>query len=149
EAAAAKAGATHGEKPKGEGGSIAGKTPSKEVAVEVKAEVNPTTEQLLEDGERTMHHALSAGFAWAISIALGFLVYVNGYAITNVLMKIAPLNWIRVWLLRRMYFDELYFGIFVAFVMLASRVSAWFDKYVVDGIVNLAALVVKNLSLVA
>jgi NADH-quinone oxidoreductase subunit L len=45
-----------------------------------------------------------------------------------------------------MFFDELYFAIFVGFVMGASRLSAWFDKYIVDGLVNLAGWLTKQLS---
>ena len=45
-----------------------------------------------------------------------------------------------------MYFDELYFAVFVAIVMGLSRFMAFFDQYVVDGFVNLAAWSVKGAS---
>jgi NADH-quinone oxidoreductase subunit L len=103
-----------------------------------------TESALLEEGEHTMHHWI--GWAWLIGIGLGIVVYWNGYWIADPLMKIPPLNWIRIWLYRRMYFDELYFSVFVAITMGLSRFSAAFDKYVVDGIVNLAGWSVKQLS---
>jgi NADH-quinone oxidoreductase subunit L len=93
-------------------------------------------------------HAVHQYVAWAfvVGIGLGFLVYMNGFKITDALMKIAPFNWIRIWLYRRMYFDELYFSVFVAITMGLSKLSGWFDKYIVDGLVNLAGRVTKDLS---
>jgi len=95
------------------------------------------------EGEETMHKALFFGFAWLVGISAGFLMYMNGYAVANVLMKVPPLRWIHTWLYHRMYFDEFYFSVFVAIVMGASRISAAFDKYVVDGLVNLVGRLVK------
>jgi hypothetical protein len=43
-----------------------------------------------------------------------------------------------------MYFDELYFSVFVAITMGLSRLSAWFDRTIVDGIVNLAGWTVRQ-----
>ncbi len=102
---------------------------------------------LLKEGEETMEHYVS--FAWLIGIGLGFLVYLRGYWIAEPLMKIPPLNWIRIWLYRRMYFDELYFSVFVGITMGLSRFCAAFDKYVVDGSVNLAGWSVRQLSVMA
>jgi NADH-quinone oxidoreductase subunit L len=48
-----------------------------------------------------------------------------------------------------MYFDELYFSVFVAIVMALSWTSAMFDKYVVDGIVNLVGGLVKRSAFLA
>src|SRR5688572_29838073 len=43
-----------------------------------------------------------------------------------------------------MYFDELYYFVFVAITMGLSRFSVAFDKYVIEGIVNLAGWTVKQ-----
>jgi proton-translocating NADH-quinone oxidoreductase chain L len=83
-------------------------------------------------------------YAFAVGIGLGFFVYMNGYAVANALMRIPPVRMIHTWLYRRMYFDELYFSVFVAITMGLSRLSAAFDKYVVDGIVNLAGWLTKQ-----
>jgi NADH:ubiquinone oxidoreductase subunit 5 (subunit L)/multisubunit Na+/H+ antiporter MnhA subunit len=64
-------------------------------------------------------------------------------------MAIAPLRWIHTWLYRRMYFDELYMSVLVALTLLFAYASAAFDKYIVDGIVNLAAGAVRQLSVLA
>jgi NADH-quinone oxidoreductase subunit L len=73
-------------------------------------------------------------------------MYMNGYGIADRLMKIPPLRWIHTWLYRRMFFDELYYAVFVDVVLLISRFGAWFDRVIIDGIVNLSAWLVKQLS---
>jgi NADH-quinone oxidoreductase subunit L len=106
-----------------------------------------STPELMEKGHELMHH--SVGWAWLVGIGLGVIIYWNGYWIAGPLMKIPPLNYIRIWLYRRMYFDELYFSVFVAIVMALSWTSAMFDKYVVDGIVNLVGGLVKRSAFLA
>jgi NADH-quinone oxidoreductase subunit L len=106
--------------------------------------------EALHEGHETMEKGLSMGFAWLIGIGLGFFVYLNGYWIAAPLMRIPPLNWLRIWLYRRMYFDELYHFLFVDGLVLGmSAVSNWFDKYIIDGIVNGVGKGVKQLSVLA
>lgn len=88
-------------------------------------------------------------YAFVGGIGAGFLLYRNGYQIAAKLHAVGPIGWIHTWLYRRMYFDELYFAVFVGVVMGLSRMLAFFDKYVVDGIVNLAARLVKEASVLA
>jgi NADH-quinone oxidoreductase subunit L len=82
-------------------------------------------------------------------IGCGFLIYRGGYNVATKLHSTAPLGWIHTWLYRRMYFDELYFAVFVSIVMGLSRLAAFFDKYVVDGLVNLAGWSVRGASNIA
>jgi proton-translocating NADH-quinone oxidoreductase chain L len=104
----------------------------------------------LAEGHETMEKGLSMGFAWLIGIGAGFLVYLKGYWIAAPLMRITPLNWLRIWLYRRMYFDELYHFLFVDGLVLGmSAISNWFDKYIIDGIVNGVGKGVKQLSVLA
>ena len=84
------------------------------------------------------------GYAFVVGIGLAFLIYANGYSIARVLVRIPPLGWIHGWLYHRMYFDELYFSVIVALTMALSRLSAWFDHYIVDGLVNGAARAVRG-----
>ena len=77
-------------------------------------------------------------------IIVGFVIYLKGYWIAAPVARIWPLSWIYKWLYNRMYFDELYFSVFVAVTMGLSRFSAWFDRNVVDGIVNLVGWTVKR-----
>lgn len=96
------------------------------------------------EAEEKMHHALAGGFAWLISIGVAFVMYFNGYAVAKRIVMIPPLRWIHTWLYRRMYFDEFYFSVFVEIVRIVSIISAAFDKYIVDGIVNLVGWTVKQ-----
>ncbi|HEY7088737.1 MAG TPA: NADH-quinone oxidoreductase subunit L [Tepidisphaeraceae bacterium] len=115
-----------------------------EGAVGVAAHAMSESEKQHEEGEHLMHR--SVGFAWLVGIGLAFLMYMNGYSIADKLMKIPPLRMLHTWLYRRMYFDELYFTIFVGFIRGLSAFSAWFDRNIVDGLVNLTAWLTKQLS---
>ncbi|MGH7214248.1 MAG: NADH-quinone oxidoreductase subunit L [Tepidisphaeraceae bacterium] len=83
-------------------------------------------------------------WAFAVGIGAGVVFYAQGYALARVLVRIPPFGWIHTWLYRRMYFDELYQYVFVGITMGFSKFSAWFDKYIVDGLVNLAGYTVKQ-----
>src|SRR6185437_2269945 len=85
----------------------------------------------MELGETLVKHWVS--FAFIVGLGLGFLVYLKGYWIADPLTKSGPLAYVRIWLYRRMYFDELYFTFLVGGVMALSWISATFDKYIVDG----------------
>jgi len=92
-----------------------------------------------------------SGAKWAFlaGIALAFLIYRKGYGIAQRLVAIAPLGWIHTWLYRKMYFDELYYAVFLGITMGISRLCGWFDKLVVDGLVNLAGRSVRSFSWLA
>jgi proton-translocating NADH-quinone oxidoreductase chain L len=116
--------------------------PADETAVAPDASGASTTTSLLKDGESLVLHWVQ--WAFIVGIGAGLLMYSKGYAIADQLMKIPPLKWIHTWLYRRMYFDELYKFVFVETVRdLLSGFSGWFDRNVVDGLVNGVAWVVK------
>jgi NADH:ubiquinone oxidoreductase subunit 5 (subunit L)/multisubunit Na+/H+ antiporter MnhA subunit len=103
-----------------------------------------------EKGEELVAPFKSALFyAFIGGIGLGFLLYADGYSVARKLHAIKPLGWIHEWLYRRMYFDELYFSVFVAVVMGLSKFAGFFDKYVVDGLVNLVGWTTKGISSLA
>jgi NADH-quinone oxidoreductase subunit L len=100
-------------------------------------------------GHDPMHHGheLVERYIWwafIIGLGLGFFIYMNGYWIAQPLTGRGPLALVRIWLVRRMYFDELYNTIFVGGVLALSWISATFDKYIVDGLVNLAGWTTKQ-----
>src|SRR6185503_2853541 len=76
------------------------------------APVASASVEALEHGEHLVHSWVF--WAFVVGIGLGFVMYMNGYAVADTLMKAGPLRWIHTWLYRRMYFDELYFSVFVA-----------------------------------
>ena len=86
----------------------------------------------------------------AVFIGLGFLLYLPGYAIVGPLCAIPPIAWLRTWLYRRMYFDELYEHILIIPLRNGlSGLAGWFDKYIVDGFVNLVGWSVHSVSRLA
>jgi proton-translocating NADH-quinone oxidoreductase chain L len=112
------------------------------------ADVTPmTTAQVAQiAGRERVTHQL--GF-WGYTVGIGtaFLLYINGLGLARALLKFPLFRWLRHWLHERMYFDELYFAVFVAVIVGLSKLSAWFDAVVIDGAVNLLAATVRNFSL--
>jgi proton-translocating NADH-quinone oxidoreductase chain L len=98
-------------------------------------------------------HELVEKFVWwafIVGIGLGFLVYSNGYAIVGPLTRRGPLLWLRIWLYRRMYFDELYMAVLVVPVYKGlAALAGLLDSKVIDGIVNGSACVVRRVSVLA
>jgi NADH-quinone oxidoreductase subunit L len=93
------------------------------------------------------HHLLPyVSYAFVVGIGLGVLIYWNGFKVANVILRIPGVRMINIWLYRRMYFDELYMGTFVTILMGISWITGIFDKYIVDGLVNGAARLVKRSS---
>jgi NADH-quinone oxidoreductase subunit L len=98
-------------------------------------------------GEELAFHWVFAAFI--IGIGVGFFIYLNAYKFVGLWMWFAPMRWIHTWLYRRMYFDELYYFVFVKFVIGLAKVSRFFDTFIVDGIVNFAAWGVKQTAFLA
>jgi proton-translocating NADH-quinone oxidoreductase chain L len=98
------------------------------------------------------HHLVETYVSWAfvVGIGLAFLIYLKGYAVVAPLMGIFPLNYLRIWLYRRMYFDELYFSVFVFLTRdMLSPLAGWFDAQIIDRFVNGAAWTVNRVSMLA
>jgi NADH:ubiquinone oxidoreductase subunit 5 (subunit L)/multisubunit Na+/H+ antiporter MnhA subunit len=99
----------------------------------------------------TGHHMVDrrmGPWGFSIGLLLAILVYARGLGLASFFLKIPPWRWIRNWLYERMYFDELYFGVFVASVSFAAEVIGWFDDVVLDNIVNGAATIVRKSAVV-
>ena len=81
-----------------------------------------------------MYSSVAVG---TLGIVLAFGVYLYGWVNpARVANSLKPLY---EFLLNKWYFDELYEAVFVNGSKAVSRGLAWFDLYVVDGLVNLAA----------
>ncbi len=103
-----------------------------------------TTSQVSQINARARaDHDLGLG-ASLFGILFAFALYYRGLGLVERLVKIPPLPWIRNWLLDRMYFDELYFGLFVSTVTAGATAAAWIDAAVLDRIVNGTALAAQN-----
>lgn len=109
------------------------------------ATAQPFDHHDLEHGYHFVHAALLQGFGWIISIALGFFIYINGFAITSKIAAIPGIAQIHWWLYNKMGFDGLYDIIAVNIGKAVSSILGAFDRYVVDGAVNGAAWVGREL----
>jgi NADH:ubiquinone oxidoreductase subunit 5 (subunit L)/multisubunit Na+/H+ antiporter MnhA subunit len=67
---------------------------------------------------------------------LGVLVYSRGLAVPAALVRVPSLRWVRTWLYRGMYFDELYAAVIVTPVRALVRLVGLVDRYVIDAAVN-------------
>jgi proton-translocating NADH-quinone oxidoreductase chain L len=98
------------------------------------------------------HHLVERFAYWAFAVGLGLAaaIYWKGYAVADWLMRIPPAHWVRNWLYRGMYFDELYQIVWVDGVILGgAAICRWIDRWVVDGTVNGASTVVRVISSLA
>ena len=82
-------------------------------------------------------------------MVLAFAIYANGLGVARAFMRVAPLRWVRGWLYHRMFFDELYFAVVVSTVRAASGVAGWFDRVVIDTVVDATAAGARGLAAVA
>ncbi|MBS4035595.1 MAG: NADH-quinone oxidoreductase subunit L [Ignavibacterium sp.] len=79
-----------------------------------------------------------------LGILLAFYVYQwKKLNADSIAAKIKPLY---EFSLNKWYFDEFYNSTFVAFTLGISRLSAWFDKKIIDGIVDGSATVTRHIA---
>jgi NADH-quinone oxidoreductase subunit L len=112
------------------------------------AGVELTESQKAQKAGDSLVHWFLTGSCFA-GIGLGVLCYWRGYAVPNRLLRIAPVAALHDWLYHGMYFDEFYFAIFTAATLGLSRAAAWFDRTVVDNVVNLTGWLVRQAALCA
>ena len=108
-----------------------------------------TAEELLPDG--TMGHGVHAVHtyvAWACGVGplLALAIYFRGFGVANRIRRLPGVNIIYVWLKNKMFFDYLYEGVIVNVCKLAANVAGLFDKYIVDGLVNLSGVLTRLVS---
>ena len=79
----------------------------------------------------------------------GFAMYAGGLGVARRFMRVPPLRLVRGWLHHRMFFDELYFAVVVSAVRGAAALAGWFDRVVIDAVVNGAAVTARWTAAVA
>lgn len=87
------------------------------------------------------HEALDAGIvptvatvSWVLGVALAVVLYgFQWISRQSIVENLAPLHSL---LKERYFIDEFYYLVFVKGAVLLSRLVAWFDRVVVDGVVN-------------
>jgi NADH-quinone oxidoreductase subunit L len=115
-------------------------------------DVTPTRTTPAEAADADGHAWVDAYVGWkgfTVGTVLAFAIYANGLGVARTILRVPPLRLVRRWLYHRMYFDELYFAVVVSIMRAASAVAGWFDRVVIDTVVNAAAAVVRGLAGVA
>jgi NADH-quinone oxidoreductase subunit L len=94
----------------------------------------------------TTHAALAriVGGAFVVGFFVAWVLYRRGLGLAEKLAT--ALRPVHVLLSHKFFFDEFYGLVFVGGTMVLKAVSYAFDKYVVDALVNLSALVTERLS---
>ncbi len=90
-------------------------------------------------GEHHIHGPLLFGFAWIVAIAAGYFLYKDGPEKADKIAKLPGVNIIHKWVLNKFYFDALYDVFTVNLGKTIAGIASFFDKYIVDGLVNFAA----------
>ena len=96
--------------------------------------------------DHNAHQALATavGFAFMVGFVVAILIYRRGLAVGERLAQaLRPLHTV---LIHKFYFDEVYGLVLVGGTMVVKEICYLFDKYVVDGLVNLSAYVTERLS---
>ena len=81
--------------------------------------------------------ALMYGGAWIVAMGIALVLYLPGYAITDRIVRLPVLRQIHWWLYNKYGFDGLYDIVIISIGKGVSRLVGAFDKYVIDGVVNL------------
>ncbi len=91
------------------------------------------------------HHAIQipAILAFFVGGGLAVLVYRKGFGVATRIRRLPGVEPIYQVLYNKFYVDELYDNVILRLTMAGCYISSFWDKWVIDGLVNLAALVTK------
>ncbi len=82
----------------------------------------------------------------ALAALLAIPIYFSGFGLATRIRKLPALNLLHLWLREKMFFDALYNGILVTAALWLSRVAGFVDRYIIDALVLLLAVLAKSLS---
>jgi NADH-quinone oxidoreductase subunit L len=100
----------------------------------------------LGHGMHMAHNYLLYGLAGLLPIALAFFIYGKGLAKGEKLASLPVLKQLHILFRNKFYFDALYDNFVVNLSKIVASVLSLFDKYIVDGIVNLVGVIAKLVS---
>jgi len=95
------------------------------------------------------HKVLGAvvGFAFVAGMGLAWAIYRNGLVLASSIVRSNALfRGFHTALMRRLYFDDLYDFLLVGGTHVVAQISAFFDKLLIDGLVNLVASLTRVFS---
>jgi len=105
--------------------------------------VQPGNAHDMTHGFHVVHVGLLYGCGWLIALGGGVLMYKDGFAIADKVARLPVMKQLHTWALNKFYFDAFYDIFTVNLTKFIALVSGWIDKYLVDGLVNLAGTVTK------
>ena len=88
--------------------------------------------------------AIRIGLAFAVGFVIAIAIYARGLAIAEKIRRAVGL--VYTILEKKFFFDEVYGVLLVWGTIVAAHISRIFDKYFVDGLVNLSAFITERLS---
>ncbi len=94
-------------------------------------------------GMHLTHLLLLHGFTWILMIGAGIFMYRDGFALSSRIVRLPVVHQLYTLAYNKFYFDDLYDGFAVAAAKAVAGVSAWIDKWIIDGLVNLAGYMTK------
>ncbi len=100
----------------------------------------------LEVGIHHIHGPLLYGFTWILMLGLGIWMYKDGFGKASRIVRLPVIKQLYTWTLNKFYFDAFYDIFIVEVVKVFARICSFFDQYVVDGLVNLVAYIMRGLS---
>ncbi len=100
----------------------------------------------LHEAEHHIHAPLLYGFTWILMIGLGIFIYKDGFTISDRIARLPFVRPFHVWAKNKFYFDALYDIFTVNLTKTIANISAFIDLRIVDGIVNLCAVVTRGVA---
>ena len=98
-------------------------------------------------GMDSTHLFLLMGFGWIAAIGAGIYMYKDGFAISSKIVRVWGIKHLHTWALNKFYFDHLYDGFAINVSKVVSVIIGAFDKFIVDGVVNLSAWLTRMVAL--
>jgi proton-translocating NADH-quinone oxidoreductase chain L len=84
--------------------------------------------------------------AFAVGIMLGVGIYSRGFSISRRIATLPIVRWVHHWLYHGMYFDELYFWIFLRLTTACAALAGLIDRKILDPMISGIAMAARGLA---
>ncbi|MCK4873414.1 MAG: NADH-quinone oxidoreductase subunit L [Phycisphaerales bacterium] len=122
-----------------------------ETAPQTALAAGAVTGHELHENMHTGYHfvhgwVLLFGGAWIVSMIIGLLIYRNGFTITDRIVRIPVIKQVHWLIYNKFGFDGLFDIVVILLGKLVAIIIGSFDKYIIDGLVNLAGWAGKQMA---
>lgn len=90
--------------------------------------------------------AMRVGIAFVIGLGVAWLVYRNGLELAAAFAALPGVRFLYKLFWNKFYFDHVYDAVLVGGTRIIATISALFDAWIIDGLVNLAGYLTKGFS---